>query len=96
MQLVNLSATEEQELFVQAGAFGEDRIDSIRFDSAGDGYPGNPLDYRIPRSETVEQSVAGAGTSRIRVVLPPLTRITLQLDITRRAFTPAHTSFAHD
>ncbi len=95
LQLVNLSLTEEQELVVQAGAFGEDRIDKVEFDTlTGDDYPGNPLHNALPRPRHEQRTVDGTGTSRIRVTMPPLTRISLRLDITRRAFTPSHMSFA--
>jgi hypothetical protein len=96
VRLVNLSATDEQELILQAGAFGEDRIDRVHYDEAvGDDYPGASTGYSIPSPRTERRSIDGTGTSRMAITMPPLTTLELRLDIARRAFTPAHMSFAH-
>jgi hypothetical protein len=93
LDLVNLSVLETREVFVQAGAFAEDRIDTVGVDVSTDGYPGSSRDYRIPPEIAQETATLPATTSRLVVVLAPLTRISLRLEITRRVFTPTHTSF---
>ena len=93
VELVNLSALHTREVVVQAGAFAEDRIDTVIFDVADDDYPGSPRDYRIPPDRAPRTETMQAATSRVVVTLAPLTRITLRLDITRRVFRPTHTSF---
>lgn len=95
VRLVNLSPTAEQELIIQAGAFGEDRIDRIEFDEVvGDEYPGAATDYDIPQVVGGTRTTECTGSSRLSVTLPPLTQLRLRLHVTRRAFTPSHTSFA--
>jgi hypothetical protein len=93
LELVNLSESEEREVVVQAGAFGEDRIDAVDYDELLDGYPGSSRDYLIPKPQ-LGRAVSSGAASRITVVVPPLSRIGMRLDITRRAFAPAHRSFS--
>ncbi|QUQ72474.1 hypothetical protein [Kutzneria sp. CA-103260] len=90
--LVNLSPDDTREVVVQAGAFGEDRIDDVQFDVAAD-YPGDPGTYAIPLPASSVRSQP-VGRARLVVELPPLTRVSLRLSITRRARTPAHRSFS--
>jgi hypothetical protein len=94
VELVNLDAWEDREVAVQAGAFGEDRIEAVTVDQAERGYPGDSHDYLIPPVSTTS-TLRNIGAARIVVELPPLTRISLRLSITRRAGTAAHRSFAH-
>lgn len=94
VELVNLSAATVRGVVLQAGAFAEDRIDRVRLHSDGGGYPGSPLDYGIPTPAITTVSEA-VGSPRITITMPPLTRITLRLDISRRAFVAHHASFAH-
>ncbi|HEX4443325.1 MAG TPA: hypothetical protein VHZ81_07110 [Galbitalea sp.] len=93
LQLVNLSGDAPQEVVVQSGAFGEDRIDSASFDVDAGSYPGDARSYLIP---TLSSTTAGIPVNGNRVVveLPPLSTITVDLEITRRAFTPAHRTFS--
>ena len=93
LDLVNLSVLETREVVVQAGAFAEDRIDTLGVDVSTDAYPGSSRDYSIPPEVAHETATLPVAMSRIVVVLPPLTRIALRLEITRRAFTPTHTRF---
>jgi len=94
LELVNLGSSAVRRVVVQAGAFGEDRIDGVHSTSAEGGFPGSPLEYGIPSpgTTTVDEP---AGSARITVTLPPLTRVALRLDITRRAYVAHHASFAH-
>ena len=94
VELVNLDAWEDREVVVQAGAFGEDRIEAIAVGQAEPGYPGDSHDYLIPPVSTT-RTRQDIGAARIVVELPPLTRISLRLSITRRAGMAAHRSFAH-
>ncbi|MFC1431464.1 hypothetical protein ACEZDB_12510 [Streptacidiphilus sp. N1-3] len=94
LELVNLDPDTRHEVVVQAGAFGEDRIDHVTFDRAGADYPGDSHDYLIPEPETQSTSTP-VGSHRLVVSLPPLHRISLRLQVTRRAQTPAHRSFTH-
>lgn len=93
LELVNLDAENTREVVVQAGAFGEDRIDRASFDQADADYPGSARDYLIPEPGSRPAS-SPVGSSRLVVALPPLRRIALRLEITRRAHTPAHHGFA--
>jgi hypothetical protein len=93
LQLVNLSEDTPREVVVQAGAFGEDRIDRASFDAGDDNYPGDARSYLIPAVSSTTATVQVDG-SRILVILPPLSSVTLDLEITRRVFPPAHRSFA--
>jgi hypothetical protein len=93
LQLVNLNEEAEREVIVQAGAFGEDRIDSVRYDVDGASYPGEARSYLIPAATSTAAETT-ASTNRLTVTLPPLSTITLELEITRRAFTPAHQTFS--
>ncbi len=92
LELVNLDPDARREVVVQAGAFGEDRIDRVVFDEARDGRADDPRSYLIPDPETQQASTA-VGSSRLVVGLRPLHRVTLRLEVTRRAQTPAHTGF---
>ncbi|WP_431279573.1 hypothetical protein [Leifsonia poae] len=93
LELVNLSEHQPREVIVQAGGFGEDRIDAVTYDELIDGYPGSARDYLIPQP-SLGSTTLTASTSRITVVLPPLSAIGMRLDITRRAYAPAHRSFS--
>jgi hypothetical protein len=93
VELVNTDAFAAHTVIVQAGAFGEDRIDSVGYDELVGDYPGDPRAYNIPQPVVRDVDSAPVGASRLSVVLPPSTRITLRLGITRRAFPARHTTF---
>jgi hypothetical protein len=92
VELVNLGP-DEQTVILTSGAFGEDRIDTATYTVAAPSYPGDPHDYAIPHAPTHHERVA-VGSARLAVVLPPRTRIDLDLAITRRAYGAQHQSFA--
>lgn len=96
LQLVNLSVSHDREVVVQAGAFAEDRIDTVQYDVGGGDYPGSSRDYGIPAVSTVSEEIRTVDANRIVVSLPPLTSVTMRLGITRRAFTPTHVGFRRD
>ncbi|WP_223628992.1 hypothetical protein [Microbacterium sp. EST19A] len=87
LELVN-PGDEPREVRLTAGGFGEDRIDSVAFD-AGSDYPGSPLVYAIPEP-TVTWRAEEVDDSSLVLSLPPRTRITLELAITRRANRATH------
>jgi hypothetical protein len=90
-ELVNTGDT-ERVVVLTAGAFGEDTIDEVTYSGAAPGYPGDPHSYAIPPT-VPSSSTHRIGSSRLEVVLPPRTRIALQLTITRRANVAAHQTY---
>jgi hypothetical protein len=115
VELVNLGAAERR-VTVQAGAFGEDRIDQVVFPEAavageaprtrgaagtagtvaagtGGSYPGDRRSYGIPEVRA-RPAQAAVEAPRMGVLLPPRTRTTLELRITRGSLRAAHQTFA--
>lgn len=96
VEFVNLGAAHTRELVLQAGAFGEDRIDAIGYDRIDGVFPGSSHDYDVSWPAVVRERIVPAEPGcRMRLTLPPLTTITLDLTITRRAFPPRHTDFTN-
>jgi hypothetical protein len=93
VEIVNLDGSDTRAVVLQAGALGEDRIDRAIFVEATAGYPSEAHGYLIP-SPTVGRREVPVDDNRIMLTLPPLSRITLRLSITRRAYRAAHRSFA--
>ncbi len=89
VELVNLSLTRTRRVVLQAGAFGEHRIDRATVTRAGDGYPGDPRGYTPPPIAETEHDVPVEGP-RLLVELPPGRRIRLDLHTTARVRTPSH------
>jgi hypothetical protein len=93
VELVNLSVARTRRVVVQAGAFGEHRIDravvTASVGGSGDGYPGDPRAYTPPPITQAGQEVTVDGP-RLLVELPPGRRIRLDLHTTARARTPSH------
>jgi hypothetical protein len=94
VELVNLGASEGQEVVIQAGAYGEDSIDAVTYSAIDGEFPGSPHSYAIPVTAERDVSVALAPSPFLTVVLPPASKIRLTLAITRRVFTPAHIDFS--
>jgi hypothetical protein len=93
VELANLSPGETRKLSVIGGAFGEHRIDSVRYDSDVSGYPGQPSAYVAPPQAT-RMDLTAPADSALRVTLPPLTRVRLELAMSLRACSPAHGPWA--
>ncbi|MDN4614559.1 hypothetical protein P5G50_08845 [Leifsonia sp. F6_8S_P_1B] len=91
LELVNTGSADRL-VVVQAGAFGEDRVEEVRFDRALDGYPGSDTAYDIPAVRTTSETAA-IGAPSFAVRLPARTRITLDLRVGRRAERASHTRF---
>ncbi|UUN30704.1 hypothetical protein [Streptomyces sp. FIT100] len=89
VELVHTGLTGTRAVTVQAGAFGEHRIEAARITAAEPGYPGDPRAYTAPVAATTVREVP-VGGPRLRVELPPGRRIRLDLRLTPRAYRPAH------
>ncbi|MEU0806861.1 hypothetical protein [Streptomyces sp. NPDC005970] len=89
VELVHTGLSGARTLVVQAGGFGEHRIDRALVDAAAPGYPGDPRSYTAPdpATSTVDLPVGGP---RLEVELPPGHRVRLDLRLTPRAYPPAH------
>jgi hypothetical protein len=87
MDIVNIGH-EYREVELIAGAFGEDRIDTVEY-TTGAGYPGDPHRYAIPLQQ-LDTSSLDVRSSRLTVDLQPRSSITLALHITRRANRATH------
>lgn len=94
LALVNLDPVAERALLVQAGGWGEDRIDVVEYDVLDDEWPGRVHG----RSDVTDPHTISArltpGCGTISVDLPPLTKISLRLSLTRRAHSPQHQTYS--
>lgn len=90
LELVNLGVRRGASVVVQAGAFGEDRIDEVEATVIDEGdYPGKIIDFATPevRTKTTRRAVS---TNRIEVELPARKKITLTLTLTPKAYPARH------
>lgn len=92
VQLVNLSTTQERRVVVQAGAFAEDGIDHVVVDQLDDGYPGPNRAYRADEFTTSTRRI-DVRDNHLLVILPPGTRLGLDMRVRRHQFTPSHPTF---
>lgn len=90
--LVNLSASTNRELLLQAGTYGEDRIQSVSFDVKDDEWPGGLHSASVDERHRAWQRIAPE-RSRLRVRLPRGTQVELRLRTERGVYVPCHTSF---
>lgn len=89
VRLVNLSPLAERTVVVQAGGFGEHRIDSVAYDERVSDYPGSHHVYAPPPLQTATQTEV-VDDKWLRVVLPPATAIRLALQVVRHASAPSY------
>ncbi|GAA5066773.1 hypothetical protein HNP84_001005 [Thermocatellispora tengchongensis] len=103
VELVNLGLTRARRLVVQAGTYAEHAFTAVSATTvsattvsattvsatAGPGYPGDPRAYTAPEVVTARREVA-VGGPRLEVVLPPGTRVHLDLRMTPHANRAAH------
>jgi hypothetical protein len=90
VDLVNLAATETRRVVVQAGAFAEHGIRSVRHTVGGDpDWPGSFYDY-VQRSVPVDTRTVEGGGPWLTVTMPPSTTIRLVLELDRRSRTPSY------
>jgi hypothetical protein len=90
VQLLNTSAVSDHRLVVQAGTFGEDQFTSVTYDRLiEDGtWPGSRKSYTIPKPFAISVARDLKG-SRFGVQLTPLSKVTLELTVERRANVPS-------
>ncbi|MFI1966429.1 hypothetical protein ACH429_20355 [Streptomyces pathocidini] len=89
VELVHTGLSGTRTAVVQAGAFGEHRIETALITTGGAGYPGDPRAYTAPEAATATREVP-VGGPRLTVELPPGRRIRLDLRLTPYAYRPAH------
>ncbi len=90
VELVNLDPARDSSLIVQAGAFGEHAITSVRYTTCRDSsWLGGLYDYGHKEPVTAEERVDARGRW-LAVHLPASTRIRLTLAMTLRSRTPTY------
>lgn len=89
VQLVNLSGTESRSLIVQAGAFAEDDIASVSYETAAPDWPGSHTEYLPHPLERAAVTVEVNGPW-LEVTLPAGTEVTLTLALRCRVRRPLH------
>ena len=89
VHLVNLHHTEARRVVVQAGALAEHAFRSVSYDTTDTPYPGATGAYAAQRAAVRTES-AQIGGSRLLVVLPPATRIHLDLEMSRHVNRPRY------
>ncbi|RNL77630.1 hypothetical protein [Nocardioides marmorisolisilvae] len=90
--LVNLSATQERNVVISGGAFGEDRFDTVTYSVLASDFPGSSTSFF---SDPVDVALGSleVNAGRFVVQLPPLTIIRLDCQMTLGAYTPRHQRF---
>jgi hypothetical protein len=90
VELVNLDPGQTRTLIVQAGAFAEHTIRSVRYTTCPDtGWPGGLYGYIHHTPAVTEETVDGCGPW-LEITLPASTRIQLVLDLLLRARPPSY------
>ena len=91
VQLVNISPFHARSLRIQAGAFAEHQFGTARYTVCTSIYPGVPgtTAYATP-PVTTEQREQVIDRPELCVLLPPTTRITLELTLQRWAHSPTY------
>jgi hypothetical protein len=89
VELVNLSPFEGRTLLIQAGGFGEHRFDEVTYTKRTSDYPGSHKSYAAPPLETTVETIR-VDDKLIHVALPPSTRITLDLKMSRYVNQPSY------
>jgi hypothetical protein len=89
LALVNLSPRATRVVVIQAGALGEHRFRSARFDGSETPYPGQIGSYAADRP-VVQERALHVDEAYLRVVLPPATRIHLALEMERYVNPPSY------
>jgi hypothetical protein len=86
---MNLSATDEHTVTVQAGPFAEHDIAGVRYTTADGSWTGSDKEY-LPHDVIVEQGEREVAGPWLDVRLPAGTQIELTLDIRLRTRTPSY------
>jgi len=91
LELVNLSTQHTRTLVVQAGGFAEHRFGCVRYEVRTSDYPGEVGRYSLPDLETEARTLSVNGP-HLRVILPPLHQLTLELETHLNVSTPTYRS----
>ncbi|GAB7186675.1 hypothetical protein ATKI12_6506 [Kitasatospora sp. Ki12] len=92
VELVNLSPEKDRMIIIQAGAFAEHSITSVRYTTCPDeGWIGDMYDYGHTEPVVGEAKTSGDG-AHLTVRLPASTRIRLTLRLELRTRTPSYRS----
>ena len=95
VRIVNLSPTDERELLLQAGAFGEHRFTSATYKHRTSTWPGElggyAGTYSAPQMKT-EQRTVDLPNGHCSVELPPGTEIRLDLATERHVNKPSYST----
>jgi len=90
VELVNLDPEQERTVVVQAGAFAEHTIETVRYTACQDrSWLGDLYDYGHGQPAVTEQG-AGVGGPWLTVRLPGSTRIRMTLTLTMRTRPPSY------
>jgi hypothetical protein len=91
--LMNLDPRQARAVILQAGSWGEDRIDYAAYNELAGTWPG-PVHGRsdITTPEATPRRIP-VGASHLSLELPPLTQLRLTLEVTRRAYPARHQTF---
>lgn len=89
LRLVNLNPYQERALIIQAGAFGEHQIVSVRYPVRTSDYPGKIGSYAPPEPEQKIESLP-VDDCYLRVHLPPAHEIQLELELSRFTNRPSY------
>ena len=97
IDLVNLDSEQARTVIVQAGAFAENTIATVRYTACpDDSWLGSLYDYGHGEPAVVERST-DVGGPWVTVELPASTRITLALEMSMHTRTPSYgTPFSGD
>ena len=87
--LVNLHHTETRRVIVQAGGLAEHGFRTVAYDTTDTPYPGVTGAYAAPRTAAMTESMQVDDT-RLLVVLPPATRIHLDMETSRYVNRPRY------
>ena len=94
LQLVNLSATEERRVIVQAGGFGEHRITRVHYSTREPTASPSPhwtdAQYRAQVDADTTQRSVDVNDRCLTVCLPPATQVCLRLGMERFVNTPSY------
>jgi hypothetical protein len=78
VELVNLSAADDRELILQGGAFAENQIETVSYDSFEGSWTGSFYDY-IGTDFDSKTATASVESAYLAIALPAGTRVTLTL-----------------
>lgn len=84
VEVVNLSASHDREVILQAGAYAENKIESVSYNAFDGNWTGSFYEY-IGSDIEPATTVSSVGSAYLKLVLPAGTRLTLTLNTTLHA-----------